>query len=135
MDDKKEDVDECLICLENMEDDFYKMECCGEKFCIKCLETWRDYCEDLPTCPKCRNPFDDDEMTSLPVDAPLTEILTGDEFPISLHNSIVINNMPTQTVPIVQTIPSRSTLKRNLYTFAGAVLVVTVYMILDSPPV
>ena len=56
---------ECLICLENIDDDCYEMACCGEKYCATCLESWRNSA-DRPTCPKCRSEFSDDAMPPPP---------------------------------------------------------------------
>lgn len=53
---------ECLICLEMInEDKCYILDCCGEKYCAPCLESWRNHCSE-PTCPKCRSYFDDAAM-------------------------------------------------------------------------
>ena len=60
---------ECLICLENISENYYELICCGEQYCASCLELWRNS-TNIPTCPKCRTEFSDDTMPPPPPSLP-----------------------------------------------------------------
>ena len=105
-----EDIDECLICLEEVDNEgFYEMECCREKYCIPCLEKCRNHCT-IPTCPKCRSPFDDDNMADPePIEHAIriisdTEIMINDEIYVQRdgENIIFMSNINQPNINMIR---------------------------------
>jgi hypothetical protein len=65
----------CLVCLEHQNEPedaicvVLKMHLCGHRVCHECLKKWFSACEVagriLPTCPGCRERFDEDEAADI----------------------------------------------------------------------
>ena len=50
---------ECIICLENINGEYYDLDCCNTSYCVECLDSWKER-NEVFTCPHCRREINDD---------------------------------------------------------------------------